>query len=116
MISILVSCKTIEMPKRKASNQTGMIAVKTDGTYQKRGDRKRGYMSKVAVITLTDAKSGKFLDFRVLTKHCHVCTQKKSTLPEEEFNDWFTIHQESCSARFVGFAHEKIYKKVIIKF
>ena len=27
---------------------TGLIAVKTDGTYQKRGDRKRGYTSKVA--------------------------------------------------------------------
>ena len=33
------------------------IMVKTDGTYQKRCDRNRGYTSKVGVILITDANT-----------------------------------------------------------
>ena len=46
------------------ANGKAIIAVKTDGTYQKRGDCRRGYTSKIGVVLLTDAYSGKFLDFQ----------------------------------------------------
>ena len=59
-------------------NGKGVIAVKTDGTYQKRGDCRRGYSSKIGVVLLTGAYSGKFLNYKVMTKLTHVHPKIKS--------------------------------------
>ena len=57
-----------------------VIAVKTDGTYEKRGDRTRGYTSNVGIILLCDANTDRFLDFVVLNKFCHRCVQQKKNI------------------------------------
>ena len=90
--------------QRKSADGKGIIAVKTDGTYQKRGDVRRGYTSKIAVVLLTDAYTGRFLDFRVLTKYCHICTQQRKLLNPIQFIDWKKVHQEKgeCSSNFEG--------------
>ena len=81
-----------------------IIAVKTDGTYQKRGDCRRGYTSKIGVVLLTDAYTGKFLDFRVLTKYCHVCTQQQKWRSTDDFATWRENHIAAgeCSNNFDG--------------
>ena len=52
-----------------------VIAVKSDGSYQKKVGCRGGYTSKIGVILLTDAHDGKFLVYSNLTKFCHSCTQ-----------------------------------------
>ena len=64
-----------------------MIAVKTDRTYQKRGDCRRGYSSKICVVLLMEAYGGKFLDYRVMTKFYHTCTQKSSRMSADEWRE-----------------------------
>ena len=81
-----------------------MVAVKTDGTYQKRGDTRRGYNSKVGIVLLCDGITNKFLDYVILNKYCHQCTQQKKVLSEERFEAWFTNHE--CSANFEGASSE----------
>ena len=95
---------SFENSQRKSADGKGIIAVKTDGTYQKRGDVRRGYTSKIAVVLLTDAYTGRFLDFRVLTKFCHMCTQQKNLLSQLEFTEWEKKHKETgeCSSNFEG--------------
>ena len=92
----------------KDDDGIAMIAVKTDGTYQKRGDGRRGYSSKVGIILLCDALTNKYLDYVILNKFCHQCTQKKSQLKDDEFELWQHDHEASgkCSANFEGASSE----------
>ena len=88
----------------KTADGRAIIAVKTDGTYQKRGDRRRGYTSKIAVVTLTDAYTQRFLDFRVLANYCHKCTQLYHQYDEAEFALWQEKHiaDGECQANYTG--------------
>lgn len=63
-----------------------IIALKTDGTYQKRGHCRRGYISKIGVVLLIDAHSGKFLVYRIITKFCHSCTQNQAIVSADDFS------------------------------
>ena len=85
-------------------NGKAIVSVKTDGTYQKRGDCRRGYTSKIGVVLLTDAYSGKFLDFRVMTKFCHTCTQHSKRMSANEFSIWREKHvaEGKCSSSYEG--------------
>ena len=87
------------------------ISVKTDGTYQKRGDRSRGYTSKVGVVLITHAVTDRALDFEVLTKHCHTCNHynsklSKGMISKEEFDSWYAGHEEECNKNFEGASSE----------
>ena len=48
--------------------------------------------------------SGKFLDYRVLTKYCHQCTQQQKWLSADEFSLWKENHvaANECGSNFVG--------------
>lgn len=83
-----------------------ILPVKTDGTYQKRGDTRRGYTSKVGIVLLADAVTDKYLDFVVLNKFCHQCTQMKAKLSEDDFIKWQETHESDCSANFTGASSE----------
>ena len=77
-----------------------LIPVKVDGTYQRRGDRKRGYTSKIAVVILLDATTNRFLDLVILNKYCHTCTQQEKIMTEDDFEEWLQSH--TCDANFEG--------------
>ena len=59
---------------QKDSDGIVLVSVKCDGTYQKRGDGRRGYASKVVIVLLCDAVTDKYLDYVILNEYCHCCT------------------------------------------
>ena len=85
-------------------SEKAVIAVKTDGIYQKRGDCKRGYSSEIGVVLLLYAYSGKFLDYRIMTKFCHTCTQKSNNMSADKFSAWREKHiaDGNCSSNYEG--------------
>ena len=55
-------------------------------------------------MMLSDAMTNRFLDYVVLTKFCHQCTQMKNTMSEEDFQIWLHHHVEDgqCQSNFEG--------------
>ena len=88
----------------KDKNGNTVMPVSADGTYQKRGDCRRGYTSKVGIILLCDSVTNKYIDYLIMNKYCHRCVQMKKQLPEEAFDAWQQQHDEKgeCSANFDG--------------
>ena len=89
----------------KKDGEYGVCVIKTDGTYQKRSTVGKGYTSKIGVIVVSDALSGKMLDYEVMTSFCHKCNQWRQKLKGgEEFENWQRNHQElgQCKANFKG--------------
>ena len=80
------------------SDKSLQIAIKSDGTYQKRGDRSRGYTSKISVTVIFDADTDLPLDFEVESKFCHVCVQSKCS-NDNEFVEWLYDNPHDCENR-----------------
>lgn len=59
-----------------------------DGTWSK-----QGYTANHCVGFVISAATGKVLDLEVISKTCGLCSQKKSTLTEEQFEEWLQTHQ-----------------------
>lgn len=78
------------------------MAVTYDGTWQK-----RGFVSLNGANFVIDIETGLVLDFIVLSKYCHACKLKESSLDKEstEFVEWLAKHQESgeCQVRIFMF-------------
>ena len=89
---------------QKDSEGIVLVPVKCDGTYQKRGDGRRGYASKVGIVLLCDAVTDKYLDYAILNKYCHRCTQQRKLLNEDDFEAWKAVHESKgeCSSNFEG--------------
>ena len=96
------------------TNVITILPVKTDGTYHKWEDMRRGYTSKVGIILLADAITDKYLDFIVLNKCYHQCTQMKAKLGEDDFLRWQEQHEQNgaCYSNFSGASSEMERKAV----
>ena len=42
------------------------------------------------------------LDFSIRTRRCTLCSSRRDTMTEEEFDLWYISHQESCEANHSG--------------
>ena len=79
-----------------ANDQTVIsIPVSFDGSWSK-----RGYTAYHCVGFVISAATGKVLDLEVISKTCGLCSQKKASLSEEQFEDWFQSHQ--CEGSYKG--------------
>lgn len=79
-----------------ADDQTVIsIPVSFDGSWSK-----RGYTANHCVGFVISAATGKVLDLEVISKTCGLCVQKKASLTEEQFEDWFQTHQ--CKGSYKG--------------
>ena len=107
MIQQKLNSNREESRKTHPENKNGisLASVKTAGTYQKRGDRRRGYTSKIGLIFIIDAITGHMLDYRVLHKYCFKCAQDRS---DSEFETWYEEHylNGECDANFSGSSTE----------
>ena len=64
--------------------------------------KKRGYTSMLGVTTLIANNTGKVIDLAVKSSYCEACTQQKKTLNEEEFEEWYEDHKDSCTLNHTG--------------
>ena len=72
--------------------------VTLDGTWQK-----RGHSSLFGVIVVISWKTGKILDFEVLSKHCTSCSVRESMdMDTGEFAEWYEKHRPFCQADHKG--------------
>jgi len=80
------------------------ITISADGTYQKRGDRSRGYTSKLGIILIFDADTKLVIYYHIKAKYCHRCTQMRPQFSsDEEFAAWKEEnHYSDCSLNFSG--------------
>ena len=78
---------------------TDHLKVSGDGSW-----KKRGYTSLYGVTTLIGYYSGKVIDLDVKSGYCHTCAIKKSTMNDEEFEEWYENHKENCSSNHAGSA------------
>ena len=81
------------------------ISIKSDGTYQKRGDRSRGNTSKLGIVVIFDGDLDIPLDYIVISKFCQECVSWNSRDGKGEITDsvleaWKRNHQ--CSKTFEG--------------
>ena len=82
------------------------IGISCDGTYAKRGDRSRGYSSKIGVTIVFDAETNLVLDFEIESKFCHKCAQAKPSDDNE------VSHEGECQQNFEGPSSEMERKSI----
>ena len=73
------------------------VTVTCDGTWSK-----RGFTALYGVLVVMSWDSGQVLDAVALSKQCTVCKQKESPMEEQEYLDWYAVHEESCNANYSG--------------
>ena len=73
------------------------VTVTCDGTWSK-----RGFTALYGVVVVMSWDSGQVLDAVALSKQCNVCKQKESTMDEQEFLEWYAVHEESCNSNYLG--------------
>ena len=73
------------------------VTVTCDGTWSK-----RGFTALYGVTVVMSWDSGQVLNAVALSKQCTVCKQKESTMDEQEYLDWYAVHEESCNANYSG--------------
>ena len=77
------------------------IAIKCDGTYQKRGDRSRGYTSKLGITVIFDADTDLPLDYAIECKYCHTCTQERAKFTnDDDYKKWSDANPHNCEKNF----------------
>ncbi|KAK3917313.1 Replicase polyprotein 1ab, partial [Frankliniella fusca] len=88
---------------RTAANQeaeltdSNDLTVSGDGTWQK-----RGYSSKNGVVTLVGVKTGKALDFEVMTTVCYGCSNYRGPTEGDKYEEWKKSHREECTVNHEG--------------
>ena len=83
----------------KNEKTANCLKVSGDGSW-----KKRGFTSLYGVTTLIAYYSGKVVDLIVKSAYCHSCVLKKNSLDDDEFQEWFEDHKESCSSNHDGSA------------
>ena len=71
------------------------IPVSFGGTWSR-----RGYTANHGIGFVISAATGKVLDYKVISKVCNTCIQKKSSLNEHDFEQWAENH--TCRGSFGG--------------
>lgn len=66
--------------------------------------KKRGFSSLEGVTTLIGHYSGKVIDLIVKSSYCAGCNTMKNKKGTEEYDEWFTEHEEVCSKNHEGSA------------
>lgn len=80
---------------------------KTETHFKVSGDgswKKCGFTSLFGVTSLIAYYSGKVIDLIVKSAYCHSCALKKKTLDDDEFEEWYKDHKNSCSSNHGGSA------------
>jgi len=89
-----------EQEKNVKNEQTAnCFKVSGDGSW-----KKRGFTSLFGVTTLIAYYSGKVVDLIVKSAYCHTCALNKNTLDNDQFEEWYEDHKESCSSNHNGSA------------
>ena len=73
------------------------VTVTCDGTWSK-----RGFTALYGIVVVMSWDSGQVLDAVALCKQGNVCKQKESTMDEQEFLEWYAVHEESCNSNYLG--------------
>ena len=73
------------------------MKVSGDGAW-----KKRGYTSMLGVTTLIAHNTGKVIALVVKRSYCQACTQQKKTLNDQEFEEWYEDHKNSCTLNHTG--------------
>lgn len=73
------------------------IQASGDGSWQR-----KGFSSKNGVVTLMGAKTGKALDFEVMTKVCMVCAKYSGPNQGPLYEEWLEAHQPNCTINHTG--------------
>ena len=74
------------------SKNTDLI-VSGDGTWHK-----RGFSFLFGVTSLIGHFTGKIIDVLVKNSHCNACEPCKDKKNTDEYEEWYEIHKETCSA------------------
>lgn len=96
-------CKKAVKEERKKNVENG----RTETHFKVSGDgswKKRGFTSLFGVTSLIAYYSGKVIDLIVKSAYCHSCALKKKTLDDDEFEEWYKDHENSCSSNHGGSA------------
>lgn len=77
------------------------IDVSYDGSWMK-----RGHTSRIGMGVVIEVRTGFIVDFEVLSKFCHACSQREARLREkkitqEQFDTWKTTHND-CKKNYEG--------------
>jgi len=75
------------------------LKVSGDGSW-----KKRSYTSLYAVTTLIGYYTGKIIDLIVKSAYCASCASNKVSLNDDEFEEWYKNHQQSCTSNHEGSA------------
>ncbi|KYQ47031.1 hypothetical protein ALC60_13943 [Trachymyrmex zeteki] len=92
-----IICQKAVNEEREKNENKGRIAnhlkVSGDGSW-----KKRGFTSLYGVTTLIGYYCGKVVDLLVKSAYCHACSMKKKELDDDEFDEWYDTHKDSCSS------------------
>ena len=84
---------------RKVPGITTYVGVSVDGTWQR-----RGYSSLNGAVAIISLDKGKIVDVEAMTRFCKPRQQKKETLSEDGFCDWYDKHKDTCVMNYSGSA------------
>ncbi|KYN24381.1 hypothetical protein ALC57_04018 [Trachymyrmex cornetzi] len=89
--------------ERQKNAQHGRIEthlkVSGDGSW-----KKQGFTFLYGITTLIAYYSGKVIDLLVKSAYCAACNNKRKELDDEEFEEWYEKHQETCTSNHEGSA------------
>ena len=71
------------------------IPISLDGTWSK-----RGHTANHCIGFVISAATGKVLNFKVISKVCHQCSQMAEKLHDTSFNEWYQDH--ICEGSYKG--------------
>ena len=87
------------------------VAVSVDGTWQK-----RGHSSKFGVVFVLSIRTGKVLDYEVLSHFCQECNSHNQNVDTVEYREWKEKHEPVCQIYHFGSAGDMESKGAIAMF
>ena len=75
------------------------LTVSGDGSW-----KKRGFNSLFGIATLIGNHTGKVIDCVIKSSYCNICTAMRGKLNSDEFQDWYSTHENECDADDKGSA------------
>lgn len=88
-----------EASKAQNVTESSELSVSGDGTWHK-----HGYTSLYGVFSIIVHYNGKAVDIIVKSSYCKICEYWKSKTNTAEFEEWYAMHKNSCSANHDGSA------------
>lgn len=80
------------------NGETGLLTVSGDGSW-----KTRGFSSKIGIVSVVGAESGKVLDVEVMSSYCKGCESSKLK-KGEELKIWKAKHESLCLKNHSGSA------------